>query len=71
MSTFYSRSAVQNFSWTLHHCDGRQNISAEGDHLTTTNEDFQNKTNLPELLKGILLYEINWKYSGNIYKAQE
>ena len=45
------------------------NISTEGDHLTTTNADFQNKTNLPELLKGILLYEIKWKYSGNIYKA--
>lgn len=69
MSTFYGSSAVENFSWTSHQCGGRQNISAEGDHLTTTNADFQNKTNLPELLKGILLYEIKWKYSGNISKA--
>jgi hypothetical protein len=54
----------------LHHSGGRQNISAENcDHLTIANAYFQNKTNLPELLKGILLYEIKWKYSGNIYKA--
>jgi len=37
--------------------------------VTTPNADFQNKTNLPEILKGILLYEIKWKYSGNICKA--
>jgi hypothetical protein len=68
MSTFYSSSASTEFLLNFTSLV-EDNISSEDNHLTTTNAYFQNKTNLPELLKGILHYEIKWKYSGNIYKA--